>query len=240
MTSEPRSRRQKIGQLKDKLWSDRSSFDAHWREIGDYVSPRRLRFWSSDRNRGEKRNQNIVDGTATMAARTLQSGLHAGLTSPARPWFKLTVPDPDLAEFKSVKAWLHTTTKRMQTVFSSSNLYNSLPIVYGDMGTFGTAAMAVVSDPQELLRCFVYPIGSYGLGMDYRGRVTTFIREYELSVRQVVEMFGVKPGYRAIDWSNLSARVKRAWDASQYEDPVTIVWAVLPNEEANPKRLEAK
>lgn len=113
------SKRAQLEQLRAMLWTDRSSFDAHWRDLGDFLLPRRTRFWAGDRNRGDKRNQNIIDSTATFATRTLASGLHAGLTSPARPWFKLTTPDPDLAEFKPVQEWLETVTQRMQVVFTS-------------------------------------------------------------------------------------------------------------------------
>ena len=85
-------------QLRGQLFAERATFDAHWRELGDYYLPRRMRFWVTDRNKGDKRNQHIIDSTARFAARTLQSGLHAGLTSPARPWMRLSTPDPELAE----------------------------------------------------------------------------------------------------------------------------------------------
>src|SRR4051812_2460678 len=100
---------------------ERTSFDAHWQEIGSYLLPRRTRFFSGDRNRGDKRNQNIIDSTARFSLRTLASGLHAGLTSPARPWMKLTTPDPSLAEHQPVKNWLHVVTERMLAVFQQSN-----------------------------------------------------------------------------------------------------------------------
>ena len=237
---DPRTRRSRYGRIKEALWMERSSFDAHWRELGDWMLPRRIRFTTSDRNKGDKRNQNIIDSTARFAARTLQSGLHAGLTSPARPWMKLTTPDPDLAQFQPVKEWLHVVTQRMLTVFQQTNLYNMLPIVYGDMGVFGTACMSLLEDTKDLFRCYTYPIGTYALGLNKRGLATTFVREYELSVRQVVEEFGVERGGRDIDWSNISAAVKRLWDSGDYEAAVQICWIVLPNEDARPTRLEAK
>lgn len=220
--------------------TDRSTFDSHWRELSDFLVPRRSRFTTSDRNMGDKRNQNIIDSTGRFAARTLQSGLHAGLTSPARPWMKLTTPDPDLAEHGPVKEWLHIVTQRMLTLFIQSNLYNVLPIVYGDMGVFGTAAMCVVDDPKTLFRCYAYPIGSYVLGLDARNLVTTFGREYQLSVRQVIEQFGVMANGRDIDWTNISYTVRRQWEAGDYELPVELLWMVKPNEKANPNKLAAK
>lgn len=236
---DPAKKRERMGAMRAALWSDRASFDSHWRELGEFLLPRRTRFWSGDRNRGDKRNQSIIDSTARFSARTLQSGLHAGLTSPARPWFKLTTPDPDLAENKAVKEWLHVVTQRMQVVFADTNLYNALPIVYGDMGVFGTAAMGVLEDGPDLFRCYPYPIGSYAIGLDGRGNATTFIRDYELSVRQVVEQFGVEPGMHAIAWGRLSKTVKDLWDKGSYDVPVSLSWVVCPNDDPDRGRLDA-
>lgn len=226
--------------LRGQLQSERTTFDSHWRELGDFLLPRRMRFWVSDRNKGDRRNSNIIDSTARFAARTLQSGLHAGLTSPARPWMKLSTHNPDLMKHQAVKEWLQDVTLRMLNFFLQTNLYNVLPIVYGDMGVFGTGCMAVIEDTKDLFRCYAYPVGTYVLGVNRRGIVQTFIREYELSVRQVVEEFGVQPNGRDIDWSNISDSVKNLWNRGSYEVAVPIIWAVYPNLGADPKRLEAK
>jgi hypothetical protein len=227
------------------LKGERSSFDPHWQDLADYILPRRVRFSVTERNKGDKRRERIIDSTASFSARTLQSGLHAGLTSPARPWFKLGTPDPDLADFGPVKEWLHVVTQRMQTVFAQTNLYNALPVVYGDLGTFGTAAMSVIADDRDLFRCYTYPLGSYVLSMDARGRVAVFIREYELTVRQVVEQFGGVDGERAvpgqpINWDRISTRTKDLWEQGTYEAPINMVWAVSPNPSADANRLGAR
>lgn len=223
------SRRQRYQQTRDALWTERSTFDAHWREIGDFLVPTRTRFQSSQRNQGGKRNQNIIDSTGRFALRTLQSGLHAGMTSPARPWFTLTTPDPELAKFKPVQEWLHSVTQLMRLVFTDSNLYNTFPIVYGDLGLFGTAAMSMMEDSEDLFRANAYPLGSYALAMDDRGLVCTFVRDYERSVFQIVEQFGVKPGYRTIDWSHISPTVKALWDKGMFTSPVDVTWIVQKN-----------
>src|SRR4051812_14568374 len=115
-----------------------STFKPFWQEAADYILPRRQRFLVTDSNKGDRRNQKIVDATATKSLRTLKSGMMSGITSAARPWFRLTTPDPDLAEFKPVKEWLHSVQRRMETVHNRSNIYNSFPILYGDMATFAT------------------------------------------------------------------------------------------------------
>jgi hypothetical protein len=225
--------------IRQTMKTERSSFESHWRELGEFFRPRRPRWTVTDRNKGDKRYNNIVDSTGTFALRTLQSGLHAGLTSPARPWMRLGVRTPGLAERSAVKDWLFTTTTRMLALFSQSNLYNALPVVYGDLGLFSTAAMGVMEDRKDFLRCYTYPIGSYAIGQDERGQTTTFMREYELSVRQIVEEFARQEDGK-IDWSIPSDTVRNLYDNKQFEEGIEVVWIVMPNDNADANKLGAK
>jgi len=240
-TRSEKSKRERVEQLGASLIDIRKSgFDTHWGELAEYIIPRRTRFWTGDKERGDKRNQKIIDSTARFSARTLASGLHAGLTSPARPWMKLTTPDPDLAKFGPVKEWLHEVTQRMLTVFAQTNLYNAFPVVYGDLGVFGTAGVGILPDSKDLFRCYPYALGSFALGLNKRGLVTTFVREYELTVRQIVEEFGSIDGGRDVDWSRISSIVKGLWDRGEYQTSIPVGWLVEPNEQRNPNKLEAK
>ena len=233
------TRRERLEKLRGQLETERSSFISHWRDIADYVLPRRVRFTLSDTNRGDKRNQKIVDNSATLAARTLRSGMMAGLTSPARPWFRLTTPDPGLAEFGPVRQWLDLVRARMATVFLQSNLYNALPVIYGDQGTFGTAAMVVMEDTEDVIRCYPLSIGAYCIGNDERLRVCTLLRELRLTVRQVVARFGRRQD-GTIDWTRISQAVRSLWDAGTLEAWVDVIHAVTPNDEYDERRLESK
>lgn len=233
------------------LATERSSFDAHWRELAQFLFPVRARFTLTDRNRGDRRNQSIIDSTAVFARLTLGAGMHSGLTNPARPWMKLSTPDPGLSKFGPVKEWLFDVTERMHSVFQLSNLYNALPLTYGDMGCFATAAMGVLEDPGgpgtpgDLFRCYPYPIGSYTLGMDNRGLVTTFVRHFVKTVGQLVQEFGGAGGQpiaqqgEAIDWSRFSQTVKNLYTEGKYEAAVNVTWIVQPNRGYDPNRFGA-
>ena len=155
------TRRQRFEKLRGQLTLDRASFLSHWRELGENILPRRPRFFTADNNRGDRRNGRIIDSTAVFAARTLASGMTSGITSPARPWFKLTTQDPDLAESSAVKDWLNQVQNRMNTVFGRSNLYEVLPTAYGDMGVFGTSVIYAEEDFDQVVRFWSIPIGSY-------------------------------------------------------------------------------
>ena len=136
------TRRQRLMSLYGQLCYQRSSFLAHWRTIADNLAPRRPRWYTQDVNRGDRRNQKIVDTSPVLASRTLRSGMMSGITSPARPWFRLTLAGDDEISAGPVKEWLDKTSDRMSSMFLRSNLYNTLPVIYGDLGNFGTAGLS--------------------------------------------------------------------------------------------------
>lgn len=227
--------------LRSQLDNERSTFMTHWRDLSDYILPRRSRFTITDVNRGDRRNQKIIDATATMAVRTLRSGMMSGVTSPARPWFRLQTPDNSLNEMGSVKTWLSQVSDRMSNMFLKSNLYNVLPIVYGDIGVFGTSAMVIEEDFQDGIRAYPFAIGSYWIANDEKLKVNVFMREFQLTVRQLVGKFGrMDENGGQIDWSVFSSHVKNLWDAGQYEQWIEVAHVIMPNSEHDPKRLQSK
>jgi hypothetical protein len=174
----------------------------------------------SDRNRGDKRNQNIIDSTGRFSARTLSLGDARRAHLAGAPWMKLTTPDPDLAEFGPVKEWLHVVTLRMLTIFATVEPLQRAADRLSRHGHLRHRGDVDAERHKDLFRAYSYPIGSYAVGLDHRGLVTTFVRDYELTVRQIVEEFGVQPdGSRTIDWTRISATVKNLWDQGNYETP---------------------
>lgn len=232
--------RQRYELARSSMWSKRTPHDAHFRDLADFISPRRPRFFAADRNRGDRRNQKIIDSTATFAKRTLQSGMHSGMTSPARPWMKLLTPDPDLNELGAVKQWLHIVTQRLLTVFSQTNLYNMLPMHYGDMSTFGTAATAILDDDMDVFRAYNYPIGSYAIATNRRGIVDQWVYESKRTVLEIVDEFLVDRRTNMIDWSRASLALRNLWDRQQYNEEVDVCWIVMPNLQREPGALEAE
>lgn len=212
--------KERLNKQYGQLEIDRSSFESHWRDLSDFINPRGSRFLVTDVNRNERRNNKIVDPTASLAARTLSSGMMSGITSPARPWFRLATPDPDMMDYGPVKLWLEVVQRRMNEVFNKSNLYQSLPLLYSSLGIYSTGAMAVLEDDDDVLRTMMFPIGSYHLANSERGSVDTCFRKFSMTVRQLVQKFGTK---------NVSARVKSMWDNGTYEQWIEVIHSVYPN-----------
>src|SRR5688500_18125744 len=110
-------------------------------DVSDFVRPRRGRFIGSQKKNTRRRSTKIINSTATLASRTLGSGMMSGVSSPARPWFNLTMPYPQYNEMADVKSWLYTTTIIIRLVLAKSNFYNSVQMFYRDLGDFGNACM---------------------------------------------------------------------------------------------------
>lgn len=213
------------------LEQEHTTFEPHWRELSDFIIPRGSRFLTSEANRGDRRNNKIVDPTATMANRTLSSGMMSGITSPARPWFKLATPDPEMMDYGPVKLWLETVQNRMNDMFNKSNLYQSLPIIYSSLGTFGTGALAVLEDDEDVIRTMPFPVGSYYIANSPRLSVDTCFRKFSMTVRQLVREFGL---------NSVSSSTKSAFENGTYEKWVDVVHAVYPNMNRETGKMNAK
>ena len=215
------------GQLK----SERASWLMHWQEITSYLLPRNGRFYREDRNRGWRRHNAIYDNTGTRALRTLGAGMLAGATSPARQWFRLATPDPELNSFQPVKMWLDDVTKRMQLVFQKSNTYRALHTMYEELGAFGTAVSVVLPDFNEAIHHYGVPCGEYCISTDAQGKVCTMYREFEMTVSQIVKEFGYK---------NCSTSVQNQYDRGSLDQWVPVIHAIEPRADRDTKKRDSK
>jgi hypothetical protein len=215
------------GQLK----SERASWYAHWQELTSYILPRNGRYFRQDRDRGYRRHNNIYDSTGTRALRVLGAGMMSGATSPARQWFRLATPDPELNSYDPVKLWLDDVTKRMQRVFQKSNTYNALHQMYEELGTFGTAATILLPDYQSVIHHYPLTCGEYCISTDAKGRVCTLYREFEMTVSQVVKEFGLE---------KCSVSVQNMYRTGNLDQWVPVIHCIEPRADRDMGKRDAK
>lgn len=211
-----------------RLEDDRSSWRSHWIEISDYLIPRRGRYLiESQSTKGRKRSTKIVDNTAGQALRTLSAGMMSGMTSPARPWFRLQTPDPDLMEGAGVKDWLGQCERIIRNILTRSNFYNSASTIYTELGAFGTAALYRRRHPTDIVSYRPFTAGEYVIAENEYGEVDTLGREFTMSVSQIVEQFVIQRD-GSEDWSNVSKAVKRLWDQKNYDERIEVIHLIQP------------
>ena len=217
--TEPRTTREYL--LKEWAALDRawSPYQGAARDISDYVVPFASSFEVTSKDRDTRdRPSLILDNSASFASDVLRSGLLAGKTSPAKPWFKLETPDTSLNGFKPVREWLFHVSEFMHRIFQASNTYRALHSVYGQLGNFGVAPSLVVDDFEDVLRHYTLPVGEYRIACDQRGQINTLFREYTLTVEQCMQRFG----------NEMSQTVKNMYARGDYHTDVQLLHAIKP------------
>ena len=224
--------REKVQSRWDALKEERSSWMSHWKDISEVLLPRAGRFLPTENNRGGRAAfRKILDSTGTRALRTLSGGMMSGMTSPARPWFRLTTFNPELDESYEVKVWMSQVTSLMQMVFYKSNTYRALQMSYEELGAFGTSATLIYDDFDRVIHCHPLTIGEFAIATDSRGRVNTVYREFRMTVAMLVQEFGLE---------NVSRTVKDLYDRGQMDEWVEVINAIEPRTERDPRKTDAK
>lgn len=213
----------------EELKAVRSPWEATWQALADYIEPTRLRMQSV--NEGPLSRAKILDSTATFALKTLASGMHSGITSPARPWFRLTTFDPDLKDYGPVKNWLATVEQRMREVFQKSNIYPAFHTGYGDLGQFGQSCGILVDDGREVIRMQQLLHGRFWIARDETGRASTLYRQFKWSVQRIVSRFG---------YDKCSMVVRTQYDHGNYDKTFDICHAIEPRLTRNAQMIDKK
>lgn len=211
------------------LKTERASWFTHWQEISTRLLPRAGRFFVQDRNKGNKRHNQIYDSTATQALSVLAAGMMSGMTSPARPWFRLTTGDDDLDAYPPVKVWLDQVSRLMLKIFQSSNTYRALHTMYEELGAFGTGVSIMSDDFRSVIHHHPLTAGEYALTTDWRGDVTTLYREFQKTVGQIVKEFGYKA---------CSPTVQNLYDRGNLEAWITLIHAIEPRADRDPSKSD--
>ena len=205
------------------LRSNRYSWWVHAQELANYYLPRRYK-WIITPNqaaRGSPINQHIIDSTGTLAARTLASGLLAGLSNPSTPWFKFMIDGEDDAGSDVVR-WLAECARRMYTVFQESNFYNAMATMYFDLVIFGTAVVIIYEDFENVIHCYNPCFGEYFVDSLSRFESVVLYREFVLTIAQIEDQFG---------YENMSPGLQRQFDngGASLTREYVVMCAIEPN-----------
>lgn len=215
-------RAKELIERQEALASNRGTWEQHWREIAELMSPMRDDF-NVQRTPGEKRTSKIFDGTPGLAAENLASGLWGMLTNSANKWFELRTADEDLNESQGVREWLESATTRMMMAFAAGGqrFYTRVVDLYSDLVHFGTGVFYTDEDISgKGLHFSCRYLGECYIAENARERVDTVIRKHRMTARQALQKFGEKLGPKL-----------RTCAEQHPEKPVELLHAVLPVEE---------
>lgn len=213
------------------LKSERSGWEAVWRDIQRFVVPDMGRFKNpSKRDDGQRNDDSILDNTATRALRTLAAGWLAGSSSPAQPWFELRPGEQSLRDNPAVKEWLGECRDILRDVFSKSNAYRALHTIREEAAAFGAGVAVVMEDFETVIHLHNVTAGTYCLATDHKGNVNALYREFPMSVENLVEKYGL---------DSVSRHVANLYERGNLDVQVTVIHAIEPRPVSEQGRLGA-
>ena len=191
------------------LWAN------HWDDLARVMLPRRLGF-VADVTEGDRRTEDIYDGTPMQAARGLANALGMFLRPIGEQWFFIRASAPGGQE------WLEDVEKKMMDALDNpaARLRQATGEVDIDLVVFGTGVMFVGEGDDSLLFQSLHLKDALPIFSD-EGRVEGMIRDHKLTVRQARDKFG----------SRLSEDTRDKIEREELDDKVDFVHAVVPRRE---------
>ena len=210
----------------DRLQGQRENWETHWQEVADYMQPRKADV-TKRRARGDKRMEQVFDSSPIQAVELLAASLHGMLTNPSTPWFTLRFKDEEIENDDEAKLWLEASTDAMYTAFNRSNFQQEIFELYHDLITFGTAAMFIEEDDDDIIKFSTRHINEVFIAENDKGRIDTIYRKFKISARAAIQKFG----------EAVSADVQTKAKKDPYEE-IEILHAVYPRADFNPKKKD--
>ena len=212
---------------------NRYSWWVHWRELADYFLPRRYKWLITPNQmaRGAPINQHILDSSGCIFAQRLSAGLVSGKSSPTSPWIKLKIGRLDSTKTSPVSLWLAECERLLYLIFSESNFYNSIAVLYHDLVIFGTGAMLIYEDFKSVINCINPCLGEYYVDIDGKYRPRIFYREFTMTVDACVGEFG---------YENCSPAIQQLYDdegGANRTRELIIAHSIEPNDDGNARRF---
>jgi len=210
------------------LQTNRSHWESHWQELGDYVCPRKADI-TKKRTGGDKRTELIFDGTAIHAAELMSASLHGMLTNAATPWFDLRYENDELNGDDEAKEWLEGATDVMYQHLARSNFQEQIHELYSDLVTFGTGVIFIENDDDDGFRFSTRHIAEVYVSEDEQGRVDTVFRKYKTTARAAVRQFGEQ---------QVTQRISKLNTDDPYAE-IELLHVVMPREDRDRRKRNA-
>lgn len=217
-----------------KLKAEKEPWLYTWQLIGEYCHQRKQEF-TNTLSPGQFLTGKIFDGTAESAANLLTASLIGALWTNGAKTFRIEPPDhmSDLLKTKDVKTYYETISKSVAVAMDNpkAGFRTSLEECVHDETTFGIAGIsAMKNNTQDFAELFDMPVvfGSVDakqtcIDENARGFVDTVYIEKEMTVRQLVQEYGLE---------NISKKCREMYVTRRGHEKVWVLQALEPRLDA--------
>lgn len=192
MADNPKTK--EILQRYNKLKANRANWESHWEDLRRLVRVNTNTFSGTD-TPGDRRTEDIFDGTAPWALEQLAAGLNSFLTSPTERWMNIGIygiEDGRAGLHDEELAWLETVGDIIFQEYANPevNLNPNLNECYLDLGGLGTTVLYQDYNWRDGHIFFKsFPLADCYVEENARGRVDTLYRKCVMTVRQIKQEF---------------------------------------------------
>lgn len=177
----------------DRLKSDRSQWIRHWEDLARLMLPRRLGF-TSQRTEGERRTEELYDGTALRSARGLGNAVGQLLRPEGEKWFYIRAEDDQLNRMDEVYRWMREAEEKLRTALFQplARFRQATGEADVDLVVFGTAIVFVgmSREARQRLQFNSLDLRDSVIALNADGHPDSVFQERKFTLRQAEERFG--------------------------------------------------
>lgn len=207
----------------------RQPWESTWREIDERVNPLGQGGFSQ-KSAGGVRGMDIYDHTAALGLDRFTSAYTGMIIPRGERYQQVSTTDPDLNEDPEMQAWLeHATDRLFAARYSPQAGFDpEANMCIRSLGSYGSAPFWVDHWEGRGLFYKTFHLSEIYVDEDFRGRIDTIYREYEMTARQAAQDFGQ---------DNLTPLVAKAF-AEKKDTKFKFLHVVRPRLDRDPERLD--
>ena len=211
------------------LRSRRGQWDSHWDDLSRVQLPRRLGFVTQTQD-GDRRMDDIYDGTPMQAARGLANALGSMVRPEGEKWHSIHAVDGP--ETDEAKDWLADTDERMRDAFENpkSRMRQALGEGDSDLVVLGTAVVFMGEGDTNLLFQTLHLKDALPI-FGESGNAEGMLRDRRFTVSQAVDRFTL---------DKLSDTVKQQYANKKFDEYVDFLHCVTPRKEGRADAMLAR
>jgi len=214
------------------LQEDKGRWNSHFDDLARVMLPRRLGF-NSETIEGERRTDDIFDGTPMQAARGLANAVGGMMRPEGLPQVEMKADDESLNDLDEAKTWFSDSEERLKNAFNNphSRFRQSSGEIDLDLVVFGTGVM-FVGESQKRNRLLFQSLHLKDATVFFseEGEPEGMFLKRKFSARQLDARFGR---------NKLSVRTRERIEKTP-DDKVDILHVVIPREESRSESLFAR
>ena len=216
----------------ERLRGDKGRWHSHWDDLARVQLPRRLGF-ATTTIEGERRTDDIFDGTPMQAARGLSNAIGGMMRPNGLPEVEMQADNDGLNAIDEVKDWFSDSEEKLENAFNNPKArFREVSAEFDqDLTVFGTAVkFAGESKNRSHLLFQSIHLKDATVGFNEEGMPDEIFREREMPIDWLVSRFGE---------GSLAEKTRQKLK----DDPdqkIRILHAVIPRKDGRPDALFAR